>query len=168
MTLNSNTLNNPILAGFNLVDIALKKQKEGKNEYINFDRGIALFLVNNSRIAEQKKQTALYKATVGTDFYKMAIDNEFAYDYPENIKSMNLKEFLPLMEIKENFCVYKHKYKKIYYVTQHKSGNLDVYEPSQMDIKRVLKKYKRLHNARIQGRVYFESYSLQIKFDNIF
>ena len=65
---NSNSLNNPLLAELDLIDIIQKKQNEGKSEYINPYRGIAVFLINNSIISKQKEETAIYKLTKNTNF----------------------------------------------------------------------------------------------------
>ena len=165
---NSNSLNNPLLAELDLIDIIQKKQNDGKSEYINPYRGIAVFLINNSIISKQKEETAIYKLTKNTNFFRMAVKNEFAQDYPENIKSMNLAEYNPVVYVKDRFCIYRHKTNKTYYVTEHKRGTPEEFEPSKMDLKRLLKHYKYINIARMRGRVFFETYALQIKFDDIF
>lgn len=164
---NSNTLNNPLLEGFGIVDIIQKKKKEGKTIYINRERGIAVFLLDESTISEKKRETALYKATKGTKFYDMALDNNFALDFPENIKSMDLKGYEAIAYIKDAFCVYKHKSDKTYYITAHKRGTPVEYENAAVNLKRFREKFKHVLKARMKGKVYFENYSLQIKFDNI-
>ena len=164
---NSNTLNNPLLEGFGIVDIIQKKKKEGKTIYINRERGIAVFLLDESTISEKKRETALYKATKGTKFCDMALDNNFALDFPENIKSMDLKGYEAIAYINDAFCVYKHKSDKTYYITAHKRGTPIEYENAAVDLKRFREKFRHLLKARMKGNIYFENYSLQIKFDNI-
>ena len=165
---NSNTLKNPLLEGFGLIDILERKKKHGKKEYINKQRGIAVFLLDDSKISEQKKHTAIYKAAEGTNFYKMAISNLFANDSPENIKSEDLKPYNILFTIEDNFSVYKHKSEKKYYISAYKKGNGgEDFTDSKMDKKRILKKYGFLIDTRMRNNIYFESYSMQVKFDNL-
>lgn len=166
---NSNSLKNPILDGFGLVDILERKKRNGKKEYINQQRGIAVFMLDDSKISELKKETALYKAAKDTNFYKMAISNDFAQDHPENIKSQNIKEYNLLFTVKDNFSVYKHKTEKRYYISSFAKGKAkDEYTDSKIDVKRMLNKYGFLYDTRIRNSIFFENYSLQIKFDNLF
>lgn len=166
---NSNTLKNPILDGFGLVDILERKKRNGKKEYINQQRGIAVFMLDDSRISEQKKETALYKAAKDSTFYKMAISNDFAMDNPENIKSMNIKEYILMFTIKDNFSVYKHKSEKRYYISNYQRGSApEEYSDSKIDRKRIRRKYEFLYDKRMRNSIFFENYSLQVRFDNIF
>ena len=165
---NSNTLKNPLLDGFGLIDILERKKRNGKTEYINKQRGIAVFLLDDSTISERKKTTALYKAAEGTEFFKMAISNEFSSDRPENIRSEDLKQYNILFTIEENFSVYKHKSEKKYYISGYKKGNTgEEYTDSKIDKKRILNKYGFLYDTRMRNNIYFENYSLQVKFDNL-
>ena len=166
---NSNTLKNPILAALDLVDILERKKRNGKTEYINQQRGIAVFMLDDSEISRQKKETALYKATKDSNFYKMAIDNIFSKDRPENIKSLKLNDFNPFIKIEGEFCIYKHKSEKKYYISKHLTA-APAYEftDSKIDIKRIRRRFPFLVSKRMRKDIYFENYQLQIKFDEFF
>lgn len=166
---NSNSLKNPILDGFGLVDILERKKKNGKKEYINRERGIAVFMLDDSKISEQKRETALYKAAKDSTFYRMAISNDFSNDNPENIRSENLKEYNIMFTVKDTFSAYKHKSERKYYISGYQRGTPpDEYEDTKLEQKRIRNKYGFLYDTRMRKNIYFENYSLQIKFDNLF
>lgn len=164
---NSNTLKNPILEELNLVDILEKKKRKGATEYINQNRGIAVFLLDESEISKKKKETALYKAVQGSKFFDMAISNTFAEDNPENIKSQKLDEYAPFINVIGEFVIYKHKSEKRYYISKHLAGKpAHEFNNNKIDIKRVRRQFPFLFDKRLRNNIYFESYQLQIKFDN--
>ena len=88
---NSNFLASPILLALGLADILPGMRDKGQTEYVNRSRGIALFNLWDSPISQQKRETALYRATAGSSYAGMALDNAFAMDDLRDIGSRSLK-----------------------------------------------------------------------------
>lgn len=165
---NSNDLDNPILEELNLINLIEKKKRKGQTEYINHDRGIAIFLLDESVISQKKKETVLYKLTKGTSFYEMAVDNTFTGAAPENVNSEPIEEYNPVAELDGFFVVYKHKSEKKYYISNHRKGSPKIYQNTNVDVKRFKVKHNYLKNYRMKNKIIFESYNLQLKFDNLY
>ena len=87
---NSNRIDNPVLQGWRLVDIALKMQETGQEVHTIPERGIRLIRPTARAVSEAKRETALYKATTGTKFSKMALNNAFqTADVPVHSRSLD-------------------------------------------------------------------------------
>lgn len=162
---NSNNAANPIFMGLNLVST----MERMKNEHIIFwsddKRGILLVNVEGSPIsAKKKKQTALGKLTAGTDFARMAYENDFAFDDFSNIGSRSLKEYKPVVTVGE-VTIYKHKSRKEYYVSMHLSGMAPkVYTSSEREVEAFSRSAGRLRDAYLDGSMWFENYLAKILF----
>lgn len=165
---NANDLGNPIFLTLNIVDRAEYMVNNGKYQYIDYGRGIALFSFDDSVISKKKSNTALYKL-IGEnhEYSKMALNNEFAVAGGDNIISQQLGEYKPLCVV-SSLCIYKHKSKLQYYVTFHKSGTYDLYGSSDIEIKRFLHKYIYLWEIYMNNLILFETYTSQRTFENIF
>ena len=108
---NAQRLGNPILRGFNLIPVIESMQKTGQKSYASGSIRIELPF---SEVSEEKRQTALYKATAGSSFNAEALDNNFINDSFTNIKKSDLKEYTPLIAIDDIF-LYRHKSDGTYY-----------------------------------------------------
>jgi hypothetical protein len=67
-----------------------------------------------STVSEEKKNTALYQATSGTNFEKEALNNNFINDSFTGVKKVNLQEYVPMFSI-DGIYLYKHKSEVLYY-----------------------------------------------------
>lgn len=117
---NSNDIVNPVFESLNLIRIADRMQKTGREIYTDDRRGIQLVLLARSPISRMKGATALYNLTAGTDYSKMALDNDFRIDRT-NIRPRPLNEYLPVCSIGELY-LYRHKTESRMYATTHCSG----------------------------------------------
>lgn len=97
---NSNKLDNPLFVDLGLVLAADKIFSEGLNLYYNKKRGCAIINLDNSPISVAKSTTALYNFMAGTDFAKMALENEFR-DYKSPQKHFNLKQLTNIINVGE-------------------------------------------------------------------
>lgn len=97
--------------------LAMSNNREVYRQYT--DKGISLYNLCNSPISEAKRDTALYKATAGTEFASMALDNEFVSYNTGDIKSYNLKSLVPMVNVGE-ICIYRIKGSRKFYLSQHK------------------------------------------------
>ena len=165
---NSNMLANPVFIELQMVGIAEKMI--ANNEYIrNYpDRQLTLILLSKTPISEKKAETALYKlAGKESDFFRMAINNEFTKEEIQDIKSMNLKEYKPLVNVGE-LAIYEHKSRNEWYVCGHKSGTVSQYQTGPMELKRFTRDYYFLWLAYMNRSIIFESYVYKVLLEKYF
>lgn len=153
---NSNMLVNPVFMGLNLVSLAEKLQKSRNSYLLLPDRGIALFAIKESPITERKVNTALYRMNPESEHSKIALENEFEdMDY-SNVKSLSLIEFNPYVTIGE-LTIYKHKSKKLYYVSFHRSGSCPSFTTDSIGRKQYKAQYGSTWWALSARNMIFES-----------
>lgn len=119
---NSNSLDNDLLRAWGLVDKIreLKGQDVEQTIFTDDERGVYIELIAPGEFVEEKAQTALYRATKGTNFYEMALNNEFVNDYFGDVKQVDFRELTPLVNY-EDLYFYRHKLKPIIYVSKRKA-----------------------------------------------
>lgn len=161
---NANDLGNPIFMELGIISKAERMKLKGQNYSLDYDRGIGIFLINDSPISDKKKNTALYKITQDSEFQEMALRNDFAEMKTSSVRSMPLKEYSIIVKVGE-LSIYKHKSKKEYYVTQITVGSPDVYTASETDLKRFVRKYQYLWQAYMRNIVIFEDATCEIIFN---
>lgn len=106
----------------NIVTRMETMQRRGQSMMMLKDRGIGIFLLNESPIGDLKRNTALYRAAGEGDFTAMALDNKFA-DYDASlVTAQNLTEYKPIIACGE-ICIYRHKSARQWYVSAHRSGS---------------------------------------------
>ena len=160
---NSNAAANPIFMGLGLVTVLEKMKREHRIFWADDDRGILIVNTEGSPISEQKKNTALGKLTAGTDFARMAYDNEYAFDDFSQIESRALREYRPLVSVGE-ITIYQHKNRKEYYITEHRAGSPKIYGNSEREIEAFSRGAGKLRDAYLAGNIYFESYLVKVLF----
>ena len=153
---NSNFLASPILLTLKLADIIPAMRDKGQVEYINPQRGIALFNLWNSPISEQKKETALYRATRGTEFENMAIYNQFGNDDLKDVSPMSLKGCKLLSRVGD---VYIYSYSGGWYVSRHGAGKArKEYDYTIEDISRFKRENPRCWERIIKHQIRYENF----------
>lgn len=152
---NSNALYSPILIELELVSTISKMLKKGLYENHFENRGISIYLLNNSLISKQKKSTALYKVA-GKNYSDMAIYNTFASLDNPYIKSENLTQYIAVGTI-NGLTIYRHKGLYRYYVSPHKSGNPKQYPYTKSGIASFKREMLDLRVALYENNVYFEN-----------
>ena len=153
---NSNDLGNDIFISLGLVNLIEKMSRKRQEFYQDQERGVTVIMLNNSKISEKKRKTALYQLTRGSEFSKMSLDNDFSYDDRFNIKSRPIREYKPLFSW-GGIYVYEHKSRPEYYVSFHGSGTPEVFsgEVGRHECRRMFAGiWKHYYN----GSVYFENY----------
>lgn len=132
------------------------------------DRGIALFNLFDSPISEKKKETALYKMSgENSTFNRMALGNEFySADY-SGIRTMNIKELLPLCRM-DAITIYQQKRKDMIYVTRHNSGTPPVYTNTDKDVKAFRRDFVYLWDMYLSNKMQFEDITSKSLFENYF
>ena len=153
---NAFNIANPIFMDMGLVGIAERMRQRNQEVYINKERGIVLILPRSEKIAEKKRDTALYRAT-SSAFTDMALNNEFVYNPTDNILSQPIHEYRPVCRVGD-ITIYKHKSIKKYYVSEFTTGDPESFKTDEVEMKRFIKAYgRRLFQAYMNDNVIFEN-----------
>lgn len=102
---NAQSLNSPILAGYNLIPEIEGMLRSGQQKLKRKD---IMILLPESEVSEAKKNTSTYSGLKGTRIYKENIENKFANDSFYGIKKRNIREYKPLCKV-DDMYIYKHK-----------------------------------------------------------
>lgn len=153
---NAFNIANAIFLELGLVGICEKMKLKNNDFYMNKERGITISMLNDSQISKKKKETALYKISSGA-YTEMALSNDFAYNDASDVKSLPLKEYRLLCSVGE-IHIYKHKSKREFYISEHRTGTGDKFKSDEVDLMRYRKKYGlRLYSSYMHGNIRFES-----------
>ena len=134
-----------------------KMKAKGQKYFYDPDRSVCIVFLEESRISQAKRKTALYKLTEGSSFSKMSLDNEFVFNPTENIKSLPIREYKPLVTVGE-ITIYKHKSERKYYVSEHRLGDPPEYSTDDISLRRYRKNYGfNLNLAYMRNIVTFEN-----------
>lgn len=102
---NTNNINSAILNSMEITDDILYMRRKNLEE-LHTAAGAYIIQPHSEKITEKQKQTALMKLISSkSDFYKMAVENEWSYDESPYIKTMPLKNMVPLWSYDDTiFC----------------------------------------------------------------
>lgn len=162
MLSNSNSLAHPLLNYLHL-DNKIAQMKRKKQELsVDTERGILVYLPKQGKYVEKKKQTAIASLTRGTDFYKMAFENEFAYDDFTNIGGRNLRGYRPVC----NLCgigIWANDDADNVYCCLADTGK-EEYSDTKADTLRFNMDYgRRLYGYFVNNRLYYQNFSIKEK-----
>ena len=163
---NANDIGNPIFMELNMVDKMQKMMIQRQGYYYNRQLGILVVNLHDSPISKEKNETALYKLVNGSEYSRMALENEFVDDSIAEIKSKNLSQYVPLVRV-AGCTIYKHKADNKYYSTQHNSGSPEEYTTAAADIEKFRRKYYYLWNAYLNRNIEFESKLCSLLFEKL-
>ena len=121
---NSQKLDNPILAGYNLISVIENMIRNGQKKYKN--SGL-MILLPESDISELKAQTENYKLINGTKIADENLKNKFAYDSFYGIIKRNIREYLCICCI-DGIYIYKHKSNNKYYACMIRSEGVKEFD----------------------------------------
>lgn len=154
---------NPYYMQWDVVDIIDKMIGTRRRWMYLPDRGIMLVDLADSPVAERKKDTALYRSLAGTDFYRSALENQYAGEEKSRTESRDLIQYRPVVCV-GRLCIYRHKSNDSYYVCEHMSGAAPVYGTGHYDLLRFRQRYARLYGSYMARKIIFERYSDEIYF----
>ena len=153
---NAFNIANPVFLELGLVGRCEKMKNNDQEFFMDPERGILLVLLQHSRISKAKADTALYRLSSGS-YKDMALSNDFIYNNSDSIKAQGLKEYKLLCTVGE-ISIYRHKSKREYYVSEHRTGTAPVYKSDEVGIMRYRRKYGLiLAPAYVNNRVIFEN-----------
>lgn len=164
---NANDISNELFLSLGIVDKIDRMKQKGQSVYVNTEKGLAVIDYQNAEISDLKKRTALYKLTSGSDFEKMAIENEFMNEFSSEYRSIPLRECTPLVTVGE-ITVYDHKSLNICYVSLHKTGSPDEYGSGATERARFRNAFFFLWQYYLTRRIIFESRLAEILFRKYF
>lgn len=154
---------NPYYMQWDVVDIVDKMIGTRRRWMLLPERGILLVDMADSPIAAKKKDTALYKSLAGTDFYRSALENQYAGEERSATGSRRLKEYRPVVTV-GRLTIYESKGKREYYISEHRSGTCPQYGTGHYELERFRARYRLLYNAYMSRIIVFEKYSDEIYF----
>ena len=163
---NANTLGNPIFLDLQLVQTAERMRAKGREIWTDDERGIMLVILQQSPISEMKRQQPLYRLQKDSEFTRMALDNDFAYEERSGSGRLPLKELVPLVAVGE-ICIYRRKAGG-YYVSGHRSGSPESYGTGAHDLERFRRRYLWLWQAYMNRNILFEEYVQEVLFTKYF
>lgn len=159
---NAITIANPIIATFGLIETCEQMIANGIEISCNKESETLVEIVNAnlSEVSNAKKETALYKAIKGTDYYNHSVDNAFTSDSFFNIAKMNLNEYKPLCKF-DDVVIFGHKTQRLYYAcivnVKAKSYNKDTKDS-------FLREYgTMLRNAQIDNVLFYQNFAVKTK-----
>lgn len=165
---NSNDLGNPVFLYAGHVQKCLNMRKNGQDVYIDFNRGYMIILLDESPIAKEKEQTALYKYLGRSDFTDMSLSNVFHGEKDIKVRARPLSEYKPVVTVSE-LTIYKHKGNQLpHYCSFHRSGSCPAYGGSDTEFQRFANKYNWLWLAYMRDRIEFEDYGAELLFQKYF
>lgn len=163
---NADTIYGDIVAGYGIGDALLWMQETG-TEAVEFSPDMVLLRPGMAELLERKKDTSLYRVTAGSDFSRVALENEFRIEDRERIKKQPVREFLPVC-FHHGICFFRHKSNNKWYVSRKKSGRPKMYKETDADRRRFLNENPGIWPAYLAKRIIFEDLGAQQAFLSIF
>lgn len=165
---NTNNIDSYILNALNLTDDVLYARRKHKEELM-LDDGTLIIQPDSTKIIEKRKETALMRrVSKNSEFYKMAIENEWAYDESPYIKTMPLKGMQPAWAYDDNIFAWKHP--QGYYICRapFKGHNDCKYDGSRTDRERLAMEWSIMKPYYYAGCCTFSDLRALSVFKNIF
>ena len=155
LTANSNDISHDLFVELHLVELLERMKRRGQKRTRRGKLKIIYF--EEQDFIDLKKETVLYQLTKGTDFYEMALNNQFAYNDFSDIESKNLIEYKPVCKI-NGITVFRHKSRYEYYVTTTNANCKEYKNTQDGKIQFLLEHGKYIRDAYIYNSIYFASY----------
>lgn len=164
---NSENVYNDIMIQLGIVTKAAQMNRDKQTFSFMKDRGIALFNLTDSPISERKKETSLYKAVgADSDFFKMAIENDFySLDYSD-ISSKNMQEYRPICKLGE-LVIYEHKSGDSLYISSKLVGSVqDTFPANTRGIRAFKRQYMWVLSYYMSYDITFENVESKLLFES--
>lgn len=165
---NANNLASPILSGLHLTNKVESMIKKHQAISIMPEKGVAIFLLQDSPISQLKSETALYRLTKGTAFSEMALSNEFSYSDTSNVISLDLKNMQPIFTL-DQMTIYFSNQSMRFYVSAKLNLSVPIFKSiSDEDIARLKTVYSWFTLNIISARVDYESFEIKSRILEVF
>lgn len=163
---NSDLIYGDIIAGYNIGDAYLWMQETG-TEAVEISKDMLLLRPGMAELMERKKDTSLYRVTAGSDFARVALENQFKIEDRERIKKQPLNEYAAFCRIR-GITFYKHKSLQKMYVSRRSKGRPKTYQDTDSDFKRFLNDNPGIWPCYLNKRMIFEDLGAQQIFLKLF
>ena len=164
---NTNNISSAILDALDLTDIVLMMRRKGLEEYTT-DDGCVIIQPQSEVITEKRKETALMKRiSKKSEFYGMAIENEWSYDVSPYIKTLSLKGMHPVFSFDDNIYCWEND-KGFYICKAAFHGKAPKFSNNQTDRETLARQFGSLIDAYYAGIVFFADLRCQSIFKSIF
>lgn len=162
---NSTTVSCPVLNELELSDVLIDMKKNNESARKLDERAIFIRLVPDiNGFREQEAKNPIYKAMAGTQWARMSLENDFAYNDFSNVSRQTLKRTRCILHVKhkqKDYYIYAGE--DYYYMTYTKSNKavLEYDLNRENDQKRFyLDECLDLRNRCIDGQMKFETYEM--------
>lgn len=168
---NSNNIYNEIFVALNVIqDVELTLKMDNKI-YYDPERDLQITILDSKKdFIEKKKTTSLYRLTKGTSFYKMALENDFAYndfDYVKN--NMSINGFTQFLQI-DNIMIWRKKGEDFYickFTNENRKDKLFI--NNEVQLKYINRYYREIFfSAILNNKMIFDSYEIKKRIFDIF
>ena len=156
---NADTIRGDIVRGYRIDDLFMIMQEEGI-EAAEASPDMLLLRPGCEELVKQKQNTALYRVS---DDNGVMLHNLFTIEDRPVIGKKRLAEYKPVAAI-GGFCVYRHKSRKEYYISETISGKPKQYRLEDSDRKRFIHENGYLYRAYLSNRIYYETLHAQSLF----
>lgn len=167
---NSDCLGSEILQSIGAVKAIQEMLANGKTIYVNQQKGLAVFLLNDSPISQKKKETSLYRVANNDEFMAMALNNTFNdLQATKDLMTAPLKELAALVRLNDRLTVYQHKGTGALYVLRKPSGSPDRLNLANKEDRQIWKRtyYKQILYRRLSRELFYEDFDVKVEFGAI-
>lgn len=164
---NSNDLDNDILTKLKLTKIVERMSIKGSEYYMDSKRGFLILMPDSKQVVEKRKKGGLFRM-IGTDsdYAKMSLGNEFAFNDYTDVATKPIKEYNPFVTIGD-ITIHLHKNDKTIYVTDKvKAKARYTFTDSETHLNKFNRDFSDFRSAYLSGRMIFNNMNVKIKFLN--
>lgn len=151
---NSDSLNSELLIRLELVPVIVRMRAEGVRIWTSPDGLVEIRDYSDSDISQAKRETSLYRLIAGSQYAKMALDNEYAFDDFSDVRRRPVREYKPLFTVGGMVTLYIHKHRDELYASRHRSGDVPDFTPDAQGRKELLRLFPYIHEAVAEGVTY--------------
>ena len=165
---NTNRIDSPILKALDVMDDVLYMRRKGIEELLT-DDGYYILQPFSAKVTELRSETALMRAiNKKSDFYKMAMQNEFAYDESPYVQNIPLKHLQPTFSWDNKMFCWERP--GGYYIcrAQFRSVNAPKYSASRTDKERLAMEFAWMKPYYYAGCILFSDLGVLSMFKQIF
>lgn len=165
MLANSNRIRSGIIESLHLAEQIRLMETAKIEEWADEKRGIFMNLPEDLRITALKKNTKLYKLTENSEYYDMAINNNFVYDDFSVVRRYRSNEIIPICSY-SNVTFYTVKGSEYLYCSTRRA-DVKTYNS------KTIKDFKRRYGMVIKGyldrnKVHCSDYDVKLFIDTMF
>ena len=160
---NADTIRGDIVRGYRIDDIYMNMQENGI-EALELNENMLLLRPGCDELVKAKQGTALYQVS---DQNGVMLHNTFKIDDRPMIGKKKLTEYKPVCVV-HGICIYRHKSRPEYYVSEIISGKPKIYKDSAASVLRYKTDNPAVARAWLRNKIYYESVHAQSVFLDIY